>query len=573
MDKKEIAFIFEEIGSILEIKGENPFKCRAYHNAARVIEGLQGNVADLVQSGDIKKTPGIGSGLAEKITELVRTGKLAYYEELKASIPPGLLEMTNIQGVGPKKVKILFEKLGIKSLVSLEKSCQENRLLDVKGFGAKTQENILKGIAYLRKNQGQFRIDIAAEEAGRLLEEIKKVKGVRRAIVGGSIRRRREIVRDIDILVASPKAAPVMERFVHLPGVERILAQGETKSSVQLASGLQADLRVVSETEFPFALHYFTGNKEHNIAMRARAQQRGMKLNEYGLFHIKGKKETPVACKDEADIFRRLGLDFIEPELREDQGEIQAAEKHALPALVSEKQIKGIFHVHSTYSDGKARIPDIVKRASELGLEYLGMSDHSPYAAYANGLKPDRLKKQQAEIDAVAKDYPKMKIFKGSEVDILPDGSLDYDDATLASLDFVIASVHSNFNLSEKDQTARIIKAVKNRHTTILGHPTGRLILSRESYAVNLKDVINACADYGKVIELNASPHRLDLDWRLCRYAKEKGVPVSINPDAHSLQGLEDTVYGVGIARKGWLEAKDIFNALPAGTMMKRIRA
>ncbi len=571
MDKKDVSSILEEIGSILEIKGENPFKCRAYHNASRVVDGLQEDLTVLVDSGRLGEIQGIGSALTEKITELVRTGHLAYYEELKASLPPGLLQMMNIQGVGPKKVKALYEKLGIKSIVSLEKACKENRLVDVEGFGAKTQENILKGIAYLKKNQGKFRVDEAMAEAGRLLEEIRKLKGVLRAEVGGSLRRHKEIIGDIDILVGSSQPLPIMEAFVQLPGVERVLAKGETKSSVLLASGIQADLRVVTDEQFAFALQYFTGNKEHNIAMRGRAQQRGMKLNEYGLFHIKGKKEIPVRCKNEAEIFKKLGLDFIEPELREDQGEIEAAQIHELPELVSLKQIRGIFHVHSVYSDGKATIEEMIRKASQLGLQYIGMSDHSQYAHYANGLTPDRLKKQQAEIDAVAKRYPKLKIFKGSEVDILPDGNLDYDEKTLSSFDFVVASVHSVFNLSEKEQTARIIKAIKNKFTTILGHPTGRLILAREPYAVNLKEVIDAAADYGKVIELNASPHRLDLDWRMCRYAKQKRVPISINPDAHSMEGLEDTQYGVGIARKGWLGPADIFNTLSASAVTKRL--
>lgn len=573
LDKTQISAILEEIGSILEIQGENSFKCRAYHNAARVLETLQEDISELVAGGKIKEVPGIGSGLADKITELVRTGRLKYYEDLKASLPPGLLDMLKIQGLGPKKVSALYKKMDIKSIGELEYACKENRLLDLEGFGAKTQENILKGIAYLKKTQGQFRIDVGMAEAERLLEAVRKVKGVKRAMVGGSIRRRKEIVHDIDILVSASDPAAVMEKFIKLPGVERVLAHGETKSAVQLESGMQADLRVVKDDEFPFALHYFTGNKEHNIAMRARAQDQGLKLNEYGLFHIKGKKAMPVACKDEAEIFKKLGLDFIEPELREDTGEIQAAEKHKLPELVTPKQIRGIFHVHSVYSDGNARIEEIVRTASEMGLEYLGMSDHSQYAVYANGLTPARLKKQQAEIDAVAKRYPKLKIFKGSEVDILPDGNLDYDEKTLSGFDFVIASVHSAFKLSEKEQTARIIKAIKNKHTTILGHPTGRLVLAREGYAVNLKEVIDAAADYGKILELNASPHRLDLDWRMCRYAKEKGVQLSVNPDAHNLEGLADTDYGIGIARKGWLSPEDIFNTAPLAKVLKRLHA
>ncbi len=573
MEKREVSAVLEEIGILLEIKGENVFKCRAYSNAARTIEGLQEDLQALVASGRILELPGIGSALAEKITTLVQTGRLPYYEDLKSSVPPGLLEIMKIQGVGPKKVKVLYEKLGIESVYELEKACKRNKLLDVEGFGAKTQDNILKGITTFKKNLGQFRIDVASAEAERVVEEIKKEKGVTRVMVAGSVRRRKEIARDVDILVSSDTPEAVMARFVAIAGVERVLAHGPTKSSVLLASGIQADLRVVEDVAFPFALHYFTGSKEHNIAMRARAQDQGMKLNEYGLFMIgKGKeKEKPVRCKDEAELFKRLGLDFIEPELREAGGEMLAAENHSLPRLLNEKTLRGIFHVHSLYSDGKASIADMVGRAQELGHEYIGMSDHSPYAVYANGLNTERLKQQQAEIDSVAKYFRKIKIWKGSEVDILPDGSLDYDDKTLSGLDFVIASVHSNFQMSEKDQTARLIRAIQNKHTTILGHPTGRLVLAREGYAVNLRDVIQAAADYGKIIELNASPHRLDLDWHMCRYAKEKGVLLSINPDAHDIEGLSDTQFGVGIARKGWLEPADVFNTQSLEAVSKRL--
>ncbi len=571
MDKSTLSALLDEVGNLLEIKGENPFKSRAYRNAARIVETIPDDLEILVSSGHIKDVEGIGAGLAEKITEWVQTGRCSYYEELKASLPAGLLGMLRIQGVGPKKVQVLYAKLHVCSVDDLEKACRENRLVDVEGFGQKTQDNILKGIQYLRTTHGQFRMDEAQAHAAVLLEEIGRHKAVIRSTVAGSLRRRREVIRDIDLLVSSRDSGAVMEMFVGLSSVRRVLANGETKSSVLLEDGIQADLRVVRDEEYPFALHYFTGSKEHNIAMRARAQAMGMKLNEYGLFKIHSKQETLVSCKDEQDLFKALNLDYIEPELREDQGEIDAAEHHRLPNLVTLRQIRGAFHVHTVYSDGAASVEDVVRTAAAMGWEYLGIADHSQHAHYAGGLSPQRLKDQAAEVDAIARRYPSVKIFKGVEADILGDGVLDYDERVLASLDFVIAAVHDRFNLSEKEQTARLVKAVQNKHTTVLAHPTGRLLLDREAYPVNMKEVIDAAAVSGTMIELNANPHRLDLDWRWCRYAREKGVLISINPDAHKLENLRDVEYGVGIARKGWLEAGDVFNTFSLARVVKRL--
>jgi DNA polymerase (family 10) len=565
MTKQEVSEILDEIATLLELKGENPFKSRAYSNASRTIAGLDIDLAEAVRSGALKEVKGIGAALFEKITELVTTGKLAYYEELKASVPDGLLEMLRIPGLGPKRVRVIFDQLGISTLGELEYACNENRLLKLDGFGPKMQEKILQGIRYVRKQKGLFHYSVAAKEAALLFKILKAHKSVKRIAVAGSLRRRKEVVKDIDLLVSADRSGPVMEAFTTLPDVEEVIAKGETKSSVRLKSGINADLRVVSDAEFPYALHHFTGSKEHNVAMRGRAQRLGFKMNEYGLF--KGGK--PIACKDEKEIFAKLGLDFIPPELREDMGEIAAAERKQLPELIEEGDIKGIFHNHTVYSDGNATLKEMVEAARSAGYEYIGISDHSRSAHYANGLEIERVHKQQKEIDALQKNYKDLMIFKGIECDILPDGSLDYPDEVLASFDFVIVSVHSKFNMTEAEMTSRILRAIQNRHVTILGHPTGRLLLTRESYPVDMPKILRAAADHGVVIELNANPLRLDLDWRLGPLAIEKGVKVSINPDAHSVDGIGDVPYGVGIARKAWLTKEAVFNTKSASEMKK----
>ena len=568
MTKQEVSEILDEIGTLLELKGENPFKSRAYANASRTIAALDMDLGEAVRSGALKEVKGIGVALFEKITELVTTGRLAYYDELKASVPAGLIEMIRIPGLGPKRAKAIFDQLGVSTLGELEYACNENRLLKLPGFGPKMQEKILQGIQYVRKQKGRFHYPVAAREAELLYKVLKAHKSVQRIAVAGSLRRKKEVVKDIDLLVSAERSGPVMEAFTTLPVVEEVIAKGETKSSVRLKSGINADLRVVTDAEFPYALHHFTGSKEHNVAMRGRAQRLGFKMNEYGLFH--GEKRIP--CKNEEEIFAKLGLAYIPPELREDMGEIAAAESKNLPKLVEAGDIKGIFHNHTVYSDGNATLEAMVEAARAAGYEYIGISDHSRSAHYANGLEVERVHKQQKEIDALQKKCKDITIFKGIECDILPDGSLDYPDDVLASFDFVIVSVHSKFNMTETDMTKRILKAIRNPYVTILGHPTGRLLLTREAYPVDMRKIIHAAADCDVVMELNANPMRLDLDWRLCPFAIEKGVPVSINPDAHSVEGINDVPYGVGIARKGWLTRESVFNTKPA-TEMKKVLA
>ena len=565
MTRQEVSEILDEIATLLELKGENPFKSRAYSNASRTIAALDMDLGEAVRSGALKEVKGIGVALFEKITELVTTGKLGYYEELKASVPEGLIEMIRIPGLGPKRARAIFEHLGVSTLGELEYACNENRLMKLEGFGPKMQEKILQGIQYVRKQKGLFHYPIAADEAELLYNVLKAHKLVQRIAVAGSLRRKKEVVKDIDLLVSAERSGPVMEVFTTLPEVEEVIAKGETKSSVRLKSGINADLRVVSDAEFPYALHHFTGSKEHNVAMRGRAQRLGFKMNEYGLF----KGEKLIACKNEEDIFSKLGLGYIPPELREDMGEIVAAETKKLPNLIEEADIKGIFHNHTVYSDGNATLEEMIEAAQAAGYEYIGISDHSRTAHYANGLEIDRVHKQQKEIDALQKSYKDITIFKGIECDILPDGSLDYPDEVLASFDFVIVSIHSKFAMTEAEMTKRILKAIKNPYVTILGHPTGRLLLTREAYPVDMRKIIQAAGDCGVVMELNANPMRLDLDWRLCPLAVETGVPVSINPDAHSVEGIKDVPYGVGIARKGWLTRDAVFNTKSAGEMMK----
>jgi DNA polymerase (family X) len=568
MTKQEVSEILDEIATLLELKGENPFKSRAYANASRTIAGLETDLADAVRSGALKEVKGIGAALFEKISELVTTGKMGYYEELKAAVPPGLLEMIRIPGLGPKRARAIFDHLGISTLGELEYACNENRLLTMAGFGPRMQEKILQGIQYVRRQKGLFHYPIAANEAEGIYRAVKALKSVRRIAIAGSLRRRKEIVKDIDLLASAEASGPVMEAFTALPEVEEVVAHGETKSSVRLKSGINVDLRVVSDVEFPYALHHFTGSKEHNVAMRGRAQRLGFKMNEYGLF----KGEELIHCKNEEEIFSHLGLAYIPPELREDMGEIAAAETRTLPTLIDAGDIKGIFHNHTVYSDGSATLEEMVDAARSAGYEYIGISDHSRSARYAHGLEIERVREQQEKIDALGKKYKDITIFKGTECDILPDGSLDYPDDVLASFDFVIVSIHSQFKMTEAEMTGRILKGIQNPYVTILAHPTGRLLLTRDAYPVDMPKILRAARDHGVVMELNANPMRLDLDWRLCPLAAELGVPVSINPDAHSIEGVQDVQYGVGIARKGWLTRDAVFNTQPAAEM-KRVLA
>jgi DNA polymerase (family 10) len=558
MDKKQVIEILEEIGTLLELKGENPFKTRAYSNAARALQGVTEDLAELVANNRLREIRGIGEALAEKITTLVSTGRLPYYEELRAAFPPGLLDLLRIPGLGPKKAKKLFEELSISSIDELEKACHENRLIDLEGFGQKSQEKLLDGIRQVRQFSQRHLFHHAYEVAMPLFQAVCKHPKIIRAELAGSLRRHRETIKDIDI-VASCKDADrdkIMDFFTKLPGIRNVIAKGETKSSVLLEKGIPADLRLLPDDRYPYLLHHSTGSAEHNIAMRSLALKRGIKMSDYGLF----RGDKLIKCKDEAAIFAALGMSYIPPELREDMGEIEVALKDEIPELIEKNDLRGVLHCHSTYSDGANSIREMAEACKKLGFEYLGLCDHSMSVAYAKGLSTERVKAQHKEIDKLNAEMKGFRIFKGTECDILPDGKLDYPDKVLESFDFVVASIHSSMNMTEEKATARLIKAMQHPAVRILGHLTGRLLLARDGYPVNHRKVIDAAAELGVCIEINASPHRFDLDWRYCKYARDQGVLISINPDAHAVDGIADTFYGVGIARKGWLRKQDVLN-------------
>lgn len=574
MTKDEVAAALEEIGTLLELKGENAFKCNAYRNAARTVQQIEGDLKSLIETGKLGEVRGIGDSLKEKITTLVKTGELPYLTDLRAEIPAGMLDMLRIPGLGPKKAKALHDELKIADVAALELACKDDKVAHLKGFGAKTQAKILEGIAFLGQVGQRVRIDQALPLGLALLEQLSKLPGVIRSELCGSLRRRRESAKDIDILLSAADAKPIMDAFVKLPEVMQIVGHGETKSSIVAAMMigtkkivLNADLRVVPDESFPFALHYFTGSKEHNIRVRQRAIERGLSLNEYGLT---GPKRS-VKCKDEADIFKALDLPWIPPELREDSGEIEAAEKGHLPHLIEFGDIRGVFHNHSTYSDGNASLEEMALAAKKLGWEYFGIGDHSQSLKIANGLSPASVRKQWKEIDALNEKLTGIRIIKGTEVDILEDGSLDYDDELLKGFDYVVASVHTHFNQPVDVMTARICKALAHPAVTMLGHATGRLILQRDSYKVDVDAILQAAAKHGKMIEINAHPVRLDIDWKHCKKAKALGIMLVINPDAHSTDDLALTAFGVQEARRGWLEKDNVFNTKTLKQMMKEL--
>ena len=584
MDKKEIAEVFEEIGTLLELKGENPFRVRAYYNAARMIDGLQQDLHKLVDEQRLTEIKGIGADLASKITEMVTTNRLKFYDELKVSMPQGLLEMLKIPGFGPKRAKIVHEKLKIDSIEKLEAACKAGKVAHLDGFGEKLQQKILEGIVLVRQFGERHHYDEALALALPILEALRAHDGVIRCSIAGSLLRHRETIGDVDFLIsAKPKdAAVIIDDFVQMPGVVGVSAKGETKASVVLKGGVQADLRVVSDAQYAFALNYFTGSKEHNIAMRARALKlKNLSLNEYGFSPAAEKEKSAkelgssIKCRDEEDLYHALDLDYIPPELREDMGEIEAAEKGALPKLIEIENLRGAFHCHSTWSDGIESIEAMAHAAMDLGLEYIGIADHSKSQRQANGLDEKRLRQESEEVRRLNEKFARdgFRIFFGVECDILVDGSLDFDDKTLALCDHVIAAVHTNFNLPADTQTKRICKALAHPKVTMLAHPTGRLLLEREGYAVNLPDVIEAAAKYRKIIELNAHPYRLDLDWRFWKHAKELGVRCAINPDAHNIPDLQHLAIGVGIARKGWLTKADVVNCLPLKEVEKALKS
>ena len=567
MTKDQVAASLREIGTILELNGENPFKCRAYLNAARTLETSPTDLTELVRTNRLGELPGIGDALREKITTLVTTGKLPYLEELRTTIPSGLLSLLDLPGLGPKKLRILRDQLKIESIEALTKACQDGRLASLDGFGEKTATNLLDSIQRRATYSKLHRLGTALPAAQSLLNHLRECPSVNQAEIAGSLRRGKEIVKDLDLIASSNKPKEVMKAFISAPNVEKVIAHGETKSSVILAGGIPCDLRVVPPEVWPTALAHFTGSKEHNIALRQRAIDRGLHLSEWGL--LKGKSKTPLKLKDEKDLHKALGLAFIPPELREDSGEIAAAEKDELPDLLTRDQIRGCLHNHTLASDGQDTLAAMAQAAAELGLEWLGIADHSKSSFQANGLDVKRLEKQIEEIQSLNSKKPKCTLLSGTECDILKGGRLDFPDSLLKELDYVVASVHSGFTSDEKEMTDRILRAIENPHVTCLGHLTGRLLLEREAYPVNIPKILDAAAANGTWIELNANPWRLDLDWRWWHKARDLGILCCINPDAHKTSHLRFLDFGVTLARKGWLRAQDVVNTRTLAQLRK----
>ena len=577
MTREAAAEIFERIALLLELKGENPFKTRAYKMGAEVVESYAGDIMQMARENKLAGIKGFGEALRDKLHEMATTGRLEFYEKLKAEFPEGLFELFEISGLGPKKIAALYSTLGVGSLADLRRVCENGEAAKISGFGDKTVVKILEAIAFREQHASEFRQDHVYPLVLAMLEALREHPSVSRAEVCGSFRRGKEVVHDLDFLVATKRPEEVIADFVKLPQVDKVIAQGGTKASIYTSNGVQCDLRAVSSAEYPFALNYFTGSKEHNVVMRQRALDRGLSLNEYGFKPAQeggSMPEEAAEIYEEKEIYRLLGLDYIEPELRENSGEFTAAEKGRLPKLIELENLRGVFHNHTTASDGKATLREMAEAAMELGLQYLGIADHSKSSFVANGLDERRLRAQLAEIRKLNEEYEgDFRIFTGSEVDILKDGSLDFSDELLSELDYCVASVHNVFNLPEAEMTARIIRAIENPHVTMLGHVTGRLLAQRPAYAVNIPAIIDAAAATGTIIELNASAWRLDMDWRWWRLAVEKGVKCSINPDAHSTRGLQDVLFGVRAARKGWLTRKDVINCLPLGEVEKALRS
>ncbi len=580
MTKEEIGDVLESIAQLLDLKGENPFKIRAYTQAARALELYTGDLKQAAEHHELDQIEGVGKSVAEKIAELLQTGKLTYFEELKAGFPRTIFELFELQGLGAKKIKAMYDKLGIASIEQLVWACNHGTVAELPGFGEKTQAKLLAAVEQRRKSIGLFRLGDVVGEALRLTSEMREHPAVVRASEAGSVRRRKEIVRDLDFVVSTREPAAVGEFFATRPEVEEIIAQGPTKVSVRLQSGIQCDLRLVSDAEYPYALHHFTGSKEHHIALRNRALERGWSINDYRFSVAEGKagehaKPLPEIV-DETTFYRALDLDFIPPELREASGEIEAAAAHRLPDLIELPNLRGTFHCHTNASDGKNTLEEMAGAARDLGLQYLGIADHSKASFQANGQDEGRLLAQVGEICRLnarfAGEGVDFRLFAGIECDLHKDGTLDFADDILAQLDYVVVSVHGSFQLPEKEMTERLIRAVENPYVTMMGHLTGRLLLQREGYALDIPAVIDAAVRTGTVIELNANGRRLDMDWRWWHYAKEKGLRCAINPDAHRTEGLQDLWLGITQARKGWLTRLDVINCLPLGKIEQELQ-
>jgi DNA polymerase (family 10) len=568
MKNSEIAQIFREISTILQLKGANVFRIRAYERAAQNIEGLTDDVEALATQGQLTEIPGIGKDLSDRITEYISSGKIKFYEDLKKSIPAGLLELLKIPSVGPKTAKLFYEQLKIESISDLENAIAENKLTGLFGIKEKTIENILKGIALLKRGKERMTLAQAIQVADGFISRLEKLPEAKKISPAGSLRRQKETVRDIDILVLSAQPKEIMEAFVSHPDVKEVTAKGETKASVRTKDDIQLDCRVVEEKSFGAALVYFTGSKNFNIKLRHLAIRKDLKVNEYGVF----RNEKYVCGKTEEEVFKILGMAYVEPELREDNGEVELAHVSALPKPVTLKDIKGDLHVHSNWSDGSNSIAEMAASCRAQKYEYVAITDHSQGLKIANGLTPADVKKKKREIDRLNKTFKDFRILFGTEVDIDSDGALDYPDTLLKEFDIVIAAVHTGFKQSQQQLTRRIVSACKNKYVHIIAHPTGRLWGSRDAYDIDLEEVLKACRDTNTALEINSFPNRLDLNDVAARRAKERGVRLAIDTDSHATDHLAVMSLGVAVARRGWLEKKDVLNALSLKELLHAIK-
>jgi DNA polymerase (family 10) len=558
MKNQLVADVLYQIADLLDLKGDIFFKTRAYRIAAQTIEVLDEDIEKVVNEDRVKEIPGIGKAIAKKIKELVETGKLEYFEKLKEEIPEGLLKMLNISGLGPRKVAAMYKELGIETIEQLRQACLEGKVQDLEGFGEITERNILRGIQLMEKTSGRVLLNVAYEDGNKYLEYLKKNKNIKRLSLAGSLRRRKETIGDLDILASSDKPEEIMEFFVKYDDVDRILMKGSTKSSVILNDQLQVDLRVVEDKSFGAALQYFTGSKEHNVKMRSLAIKKGFKLNEYGLFNKKNDKY--IIGKNEEEIYKKLGLSYIEPELRENRGEVEAASKKKLPKIVKYDDIKGDLHVHSNMSDGSDTIEEMALSANKIGYEYVGITDHSQSLKIARGLSEENVVKKIKEIERLNNKFDKFRILCGTECDIKPDGTLDYSNKVLKMFDFVIVGIHTNFKMNQKQATDRIIKGIENENANILAHPTCRILMRRAPFELDMESIFDAACETNTYLEINAFPDRLDLNDLHVKQAKDKKVKFAVGTDAHNTNHLKFMQYGIATARRGWLEKKDILN-------------
>jgi len=565
MKNKELADLFERMADILEFKGENPFKISAYRKASRIIGDLTHDIEDIAESGKLKDVPGIGEGMAQKIIEYLKTGKVSKFEEIRKEVSDELIAIMDIPGMGPKTLAMLHKEKGISNLSQMEKAVEDGSLLGLPGIGEKKVENIKRGIELLKQSKGRMNLGIAFPVAKQIVETLREKTGSRKIEWAGSLRRMRENIGDIDILATGPNPEKIIHTFTHLPEVKEILASGETKASVIVGGGIQIDLRVVEEDSYGAALQYFTGSKGHNIHLRGIAKARGIKINEYGVF----KGEKKIGGKEEKDVYRALGMDWIEPELREDRGEIEASQNGRLPKLIEQSEIKGDLHVHSKWSDGSSTIEEIARAAQKRGYQYVAICDHSKSLKIAHGLDESRLMKQIEEIDRINEKMKGFQILKGTEVDILADGKLDLSEKVLEKLDLVVAAVHSGFKQDKERMTKRIIRAIESPLVHILAHPSGRLLGARDPYEVEIEEVMEAAKEHNKALEINAYFERLDLDDIHCRKAKEMGIKLAIGTDSHHLDQLWMITLGVAVARRGWLETPDLLNTVSLKEILK----